>query len=50
MWLDTVTVNLDARQLILRWGWLIKATPDIRRISLHCPRQENFNAHQQEQG
>lgn len=42
MWLDTVCVDLDARHLILRWGWLTAFDESIRRISLHCPRQSEW--------
>ncbi|MGB7989476.1 MAG: DUF2169 domain-containing protein [Candidatus Methylophosphatis roskildensis] len=42
MWLDTVCIDLDARHLILRWGWLTPFADDIRRISLHCPRQSEW--------
>ena len=44
MWLDTVIVDLDKRQLNIRWGWLIKENPDIRRIQLACPRQSEWFA------
>lgn len=44
MWLDTVRVDLDARHLILRWGWLTPFDDAIRRISLHCPRQKAWRA------
>ena len=43
MSLDTITVDLDHRHLILRWNWVVQSTPDIRRISLHCPRQDNWH-------
>lgn len=43
MSLDTITVDLDHRHLILRWNWVVQSTPGIRRISLHCPRQDNWH-------
>ena len=46
MWLDTVIVDLDKRQINLRWGWLIKEDPAIRRIQLACPRQSEWFAKQ----
>jgi len=48
MSLDTVTIDLDQRQLILRWGWLTKVTPEIRRICLHCPRQDDWHRRRME--
>lgn len=42
MWLDSVCIDLDARQLILRWGWITAFDPSIRRIALHCPRQSEW--------
>lgn len=42
MWLDTVCIDLDARQLILRWGWITPFDEQIRRISLHCPAQSEW--------
>jgi hypothetical protein len=47
MWLDTVCVDLDARHLILRWGWLTPFDDAIRRISLHCPRQKAWQTTQE---
>ena len=46
MVLDTVTVDLDKRQLSLRWGFTTPWADDIRRISLHCPRQDDWYAKQ----
>ena len=43
MSLDTVTVDLDHRHLVLRWNWVVQSAPDIRRISLHCPRQDDWH-------
>ncbi|MFE1573451.1 DUF2169 domain-containing protein [Comamonas odontotermitis] len=48
MSLDTVTVDLDHRHLILRWNWVVQSTPDIRRISLHCPRQDDWHERRKE--
>lgn len=47
MWLDTVCVDLDARHLILRWGWLTQFDDAIQRISLHCPRQKAWQTTQE---
>lgn len=51
MWLDTVCIDLDARHLILRWGWLIAFDESIhhgiRRIGLHCPAQTEWQAESQ---
>lgn len=44
MWLDTVVVDLDQRHLVMRWGWITKHDPAIRRIQLACPRQDDWFA------
>ena len=48
MSLDTITVNLDRRHLILHWNWLTRVDDDIRRISLLCPRQDDWHKKRKE--
>ncbi len=48
MSLDTITVDLDRRHLAMRWNWVVQDSPDIRRISLHCPRQEDWASKRRE--